>query len=197
LKKRLPTLSLFIANLSTYIPQLLTSLLFIEIGLTFDIEVGVAGQIGTAASTLSTIVVLLMGFLSVKYRYESLLLVGLVILCLSTLGSSLAPSFGILLAVYALTGVSGAMVLPTSQALIGGLFTVEERPTVIGYITVAGATAYAVGLLSAGYIGDWRLAFAFCALPIALCSLLFAKFGIPTTSSRGGKTNYVQGFKVV
>jgi MFS family permease len=128
-----------------YIPMLITSLLIIEIAFSFDIEVGIAGQIFTAQSIASAVVALLLGALSVRYAYKSLLLTGIVFACVAALSCALSPNFGFLLILYSLTGVSLAMVGPMSQSLIGALFSVQERPKVIGYQMAGYAFTYILG----------------------------------------------------
>ena len=51
----LVTLSLFLSAVVTFIPQLITSLLLIEISQSFGIEVGLAGQVRTIAFITSLV----------------------------------------------------------------------------------------------------------------------------------------------
>ena len=66
------------------------ALLLIEIAVFFDIEVGVAGQLGTVASIVGAIMALLLGVLSVKYQHKILLLVGVIALGVAALGCARA-----------------------------------------------------------------------------------------------------------
>lgn len=190
--------SLMVSNLVLWIPQLVASLLLIEIGLSFELPVGVAGQIMTSAFIVSVIMGLLMGVLSVRFRHKSLLIRGLAFLNVASLGCFLAPDFTVLLLFYSLTGVSNAVVTPISNALIGEHFAVEKRPRVIGYVFAGMALSFVVGSPIIALIGDWRSAFSLSALPLALLSLLFAFVGLPSTSgSKPSSQSGLEGFKEV
>lgn len=191
--KKLLIPALFVANSVIFIPQLINNVLLIEIGASFDIEVGLAGQMGSAVSVVSIICALLMGIISVRYSYKTLLFIGLGFLGIAAFGSFLAPSFWILLIMYAFTGISIAMVQPMSHALVGQHFSVATRPHVMGILTVAGATAYLLGSPLLGFIGDWRLAFAIL-LPLILSSVFLVLLGIPTARIRSQSSQkLVQG----
>ena len=198
MRRRLMTSSLILPYLVIYIPQLIIGLLLIEIAFSFDIEVGVAGQLGTTSSIVSAIMALLMGVLSVRYRHKSLLLAGLTVLSISALGCYITPTFGLLLIVFAVTGISFAMVRPMSQALIGSLFSVTERPKVIGYLYGGMALAYVFGPSVINVIDDWRLTFVLFLLPLTIVSLFLALVAVPSTSSSTPSSQrYIQGFRAV
>ncbi|KON26225.1 hypothetical protein AC480_06065 [miscellaneous Crenarchaeota group archaeon SMTZ1-55] len=148
LSRRLTVPSLLLSNYVVAIPQLVISLLIVEIAFSFDVEVGVAGQLGTAQSIVSAAMTLVMGALSVMYGLKSLLLAGIVSACIAAIGCYASPSFVMLLAMISVTGISIALVRPMSQALSGHLFTVQERPKVMGYLMAGGALSYVIGPLS-------------------------------------------------
>ena len=181
-----------------YIPQLIISLLLVEIAGSFDIEIGVAGQLVTIASVVSAVMALLMGALSVRYPHKSLLLVGIAFSIIVSLGSYIAPNFLLLLAMYSLTGISLAMVRPMSQALSGQLFSVAERPKILAYVIAAGALSFTIGTPLINILGDWRIAFLLYMFPLTLISLILAYIGIPLTN-RETRTHprFLQGFHAV
>jgi len=180
------------------IPSLIISLLLIEVAFSFDIEVGVAGQLSTVASIVSAIMALLMGILSVKYQHKSLLIAGLAFLAVSSIGCYITPNFVLMLAVYSVTGISMAMIQPMGQALIGNLFSVEERPKVMGYLMGGMALSYVIGPPIISFLDDWRLTFLVFALPLILFSLFLAFIGVPSTeNSNLSSQRYLQGFKEV
>ena len=159
LSKRLTILSLILPGLVIYIPRLIISLLLIEIAFSFDIEVGVAGQISTVASIVSAVMALLMWVLSVRYRHKSLLIAVVAFLAVASLGCYLTPNFSLLLVIFSLTGISMTMVQPMSTAIIGKLFSVEERPKVISYLMAGMTLSYVIGPPIINVIDDWRITF--------------------------------------
>jgi predicted MFS family arabinose efflux permease len=198
LSRRLTIPSLILPVFATLIPQLILSILLIEIAFSFNIEVGVAGQLRTVASIVSAIMALLMGGLSVRYRHKSLILVGLVCLSIASIGCFITPNFILLLLMFALIGISMAMVQPMSRALIGSLFSVEESPQVMGYLLGGQTLSYVIGPPVISFIDDWRLNFLAFALPLSLFSIFLAIIGVPsTTSSNPSSQRYLQGFKDV
>ena len=89
--------SLVISRAITALPTLVTGLLLIDIGNTFNTPVGISGQIRTASSALSIIFALLMGFLSIKYKHKMLLTTGLIFYGISAITCGIAPNFTIMI----------------------------------------------------------------------------------------------------
>lgn len=131
-KSRLIMPSLFLACFIRFIPMLVTSLLIVEIGLSFDLPVGIASQVRSISNSVSIIVSLLMGFLSVRFNSKSLLLLGVVTHCIVALFCPLTPNFITFAFCYAFAGVGLATLQPQSVALVGHYFSVEERPKKLG-----------------------------------------------------------------
>ena len=146
--------ALFLPNVAVFIPQLVTSLLLVEIAASFGVDVGVVGQLRTGSFITSIVLALLVSALSVRFRLKSLLVAGIATMMVSALGCFLAPSFVLLLSAYALSGMSTAIMRPMTSALVGRLFSVDQRPTVLGYLSVGGSTAYLLGSALMGVIAD-------------------------------------------
>jgi len=193
--------SLVLSNVAVNGHSLLIGLLLVDIGLTFGVPVGVAGQIRTFSYVVSVIVGLLMAVLSVRFRHKSLLLTGLLSLSFSALGCAVAPSFMAMLIFFSIWGVALAMVPPMGLTLTGEHFPQEMRASVIGWITAGAAIAYVVGAPVIGFLaglGGWRLAFLGFVLPVSLGSLLLIAKGVPTTPRRPhaapSLSEYLAGF---
>lgn len=197
LSKKLIIPSLFLSTVVTFIPQLITSLLLIEISESFGIEVGIAGQVRTAAFITSLVLALLMGVLSLRYSHKSLLATGLLLTCLSAIFCFLSPTFVVLLLGYSVSGMSMGIARPMANALVGELFPIDQRPRVISYLTVGGGAAYLLGSLSIGVIGDWRLTFALLVLPLAVLNLGLVVIGMPLVQSQPARSTYVSALKTV
>jgi predicted MFS family arabinose efflux permease len=58
--------SLFLAVLVNWIPNLIIGLLLIEISQTFDVSIGVAGQLNSSSAIVSVIMCVLMGSLRAR-----------------------------------------------------------------------------------------------------------------------------------
>jgi predicted MFS family arabinose efflux permease len=91
------------------ISNMLSGLLLIDIGETFNIAVGVTRQICTFSFVTSIVFALLTGIFSLKYNHKLLLQVGLLAYIISAIGCFLAPNFNAIIASFSLTGVGYAL----------------------------------------------------------------------------------------
>ncbi len=196
--------SLAFLSFASSLPAVLVGLLLVDIGRTFGYPVGVTGQIRTVAMILGTVFALIMGVFSVRFNHKSLLLTGLLLMSISTLGCGLAPIFAIMFVSYSMQGVGASMTGPMSYALVGEYFSRERRGGAIGWIVAAAALAYVIGSPVAGAVSGlwgWRMAFLGFVLPVLLLSLLLALKGLPSVSSshqpKASIRDYSEGFKGV
>ena len=134
-------LSLILSRGITNLPSLVVSLLLVDIATSFDVQVGVAGQIRTTSGILSIIFALLMGVLSMRYSHKWLLAWGLILYIVSAVTSYFSTSLLMLLVFFALSGVATSMVTPMINTLIGRLVPPGKRVDVMGW-TVAGLSSY-------------------------------------------------------
>ena len=195
--------SLVISYFATGPLALSVALFLIDIGNTFNVPVGVMGQINTPYSVVAFIFALFMGILSIRFKHKPLLLIGLLLISISALGCLLAPDFTVMLVSYSLSGLGWAMVSPMSVTLIGEHFPLEKRASAIGWIVAGGALSYVIAPVIAliGGFGGWRFTLIGFVIPIILVSFLLALVGLPSTSRShqpelNGKM-YVRSFKEV
>jgi predicted MFS family arabinose efflux permease len=197
--------SLVFSRFATMPPGILTGLLLIDIGNTFGLAVGITGQVSTAASIVGVLSALLIGALSLRYKPKSLLIVGLSLLAASTAGCVLAPSFPVLFAVYALTGMAGSLVGPMAFTLVAEHFLPEQRTNAISWIIAGMSGAHLIGSPIIGYMSGfvgWRGSFLWFVLPVSLLGLFLAVRFIPSgqrevSGERGGGPGIMEGFRGV
>ena len=197
--------SLVLSRFATVPPGVLTGLLLIDIGESFGQAVGVAGQIRTAANLVGVASALLISALSLRFKPKSLLIWGLAILVASTAGCALAPSFSVLLTVYALTGMAGSFVGPMALTLVAEYFPPEQRANAVSWIIVGMSGSHLIGAPIIGYISGfvgWRGSFLWFVLPVALIGLFLAVRFVPsgqqsTVGGRGSGTGLKEGFRAV
>ena len=94
---------------------------------------------------------------------------------------ALAPSMGVLIAARALQGVAGALLTPSSLAVIVAAFPRKERGAAIGSWTAWGGIAAIVGPLAGGWIVDqisWRWIFAL-NVPLVAATLVLIFAAVP------------------
>src|SRR5438046_1577507 len=101
-----------------------------------------------------------------------------------------APSIGWLIAARAAQGAAGALVTPSSLAIIVAAFPPKERGPAIGSWTAWGGIAAIVGPLAGGWIVDqvsWRWIFAL-NVPLVLAALALILTAAPRAERLSGRT---------
>jgi EmrB/QacA subfamily drug resistance transporter len=91
---------------------------------------------------------------------------------------AIAPSGGFLIAVRALQGVAGALLVPSTLALIMDTFPEQERAAAIGTWTAYTGVATVVGPLGGGVLvqaASWRWIFAINVVPVVITLLLLRR----------------------
>ena len=154
----------------TQLPTAVVSLLLVDIALSFNVEVGVAGQVSTAAGIMSILFGLVMGALSVRFKHKSLLFTGILLFVLVAVAAYFSTSVSMLIAVYAFVGVANALVMPMVSTIIGEFVSPDRRASVIG-MTVGGMfLIYLVGMLSVGLISNigWRMVMVIVVVPVGV-----------------------------
>jgi DHA1 family inner membrane transport protein len=194
--------SIVLSQFSSMTPSILTGLLLIEIASTFNVNVGVAAQMNTMASTISMIFAIVLGILSVKMQAKTLMSIGLGLQIASVIGCVISPSLQMLILSYSLTGFASAIISPMSLTLIGENLNLEERGKAIGWIITGAALSYVIGapiINTISDIGGWRLPFLGYVAPAAAMSLVLIWISIPfkERSNPGHTSGYFSGFQVV
>jgi EmrB/QacA subfamily drug resistance transporter len=104
----------------------------------------------------------------------------------ASLACALSPTIGVLVAMRALQGVAGALLVPSSLAVIVNTFPQDERGAAIGSWTAWGAIAGVLGPLAGGEllaIGSWRWLFVI-NIPLAAACVTLILFVVPRAAPR-------------
>jgi DHA1 family inner membrane transport protein len=187
-------LALFAAIFGMQMPSAVLSLFLIDIAASFNVPVGIGGQIGTAAFIVTVVTAAFTGILTSRYPHKTLLLVSVGALSLGALGSIMAPNFQVVLATYTLTGISVGLTGALTMSLIGRYFSVAERPKTTSYIVIAFMLPSLVVAPLLGALGDWRLGFG--SVFVLACIVAFTIFaGLPHDDAVSGRT--LEGYTAV
>ncbi|MFF2085354.1 MFS transporter [Nocardia sp. NPDC058176] len=135
---------------------------------------------------------LLTGRLSDLYGARKLFLIGLVVFGATSLLAALAPSGGLLIAARFLQGIGGAMILPTSLALVNAAFTGKARGQAFAIWGSTIGAAAAVGPLLGGWLADfsWRWAFGVNIPAVALIMVAVLIY-LPASPSSVGRVDWL------
>ncbi len=125
--------------------------------------------------------ILVAGSLSDAFGRIRILRIGLVVFGIASVAIALAPDPLTLILLRAVQGVGGALLVPSSLALITAHFAGAARSRAIGVWTGATTVATLVGPVLGGVFVDllsWRWVFVINALPIAVTLILLARGGL-------------------
>ena len=169
----------------TQLPSAVVGLLLVEIALSYNVQIGVAGQINTAAGIFSILFGLAMGVLSVKYQHKSLLFTGIILYIFFAVSSYFSNSLTVLIAVYSLVGIANALVLPMVNTLIGELVSPERRTSVIGWTVGGMSLIYFIGVLSAGFLSNlgWKMTMVLVVVPVGVLTCIMCRNYVPSQNN--------------
>lgn len=125
--------------------------------------------------------ILIAGSLSDLFGRKKILAYGLVGFGVASLLCAIAPNGTILIISRALQGAAGALLVPSSLALIISYFKGADQGKAIGTWTAWTGVAFVIGPLVGGALvdfGSWRYIFAINILPIAITLFLLSKLNI-------------------
>ena len=128
---------------------------------------------------------LIAGSLSDLFGRQRMLNFGLIGFGLTSLLCAIAPTPEFLITSRILQGVAGAILVPSSLALIISAFSGQSRSKAIGSWTAWTGIAFIIGPLVGGLLvdaGSWRWIFAINALPVIITLWLLSQ--IKTTESK-------------
>ncbi|HTZ88121.1 MAG TPA: MFS transporter [Solirubrobacteraceae bacterium] len=154
---------------------------------------GLAAQQWVVNGYLLTLgsLILVGGSLGDLYGERRVFAIGVAGFGLASLACGLSPTIGVLVGARALQGIAGALLVPSSLAVIVNTFPAEERGGAIGTWTAWGGIAGVLGPLAGGEllaIASWRWIFVINVPLAAVCVwLILAVIPPLPTRNRGGR----------
>jgi EmrB/QacA subfamily drug resistance transporter len=151
-----------------------------------DLGGGLTGQQWVANAYLLALgsLILIGGSLGDIYGERRVFASGIAAFGILSLACALAPTIEVLIAARALQGAAGALVTPSSLAIIVGAFAPSERGAAVGSWTAWGGIAAIVGPLAGGAIVDrasWRWIFAL-NVPLVVATLALIFLAVPRST---------------
>jgi EmrB/QacA subfamily drug resistance transporter len=148
--------------------------------ITRDLGGGLVTQQWVVDAYLITLgsVILLAGSLSDAFGRKRVLFWGLIGFGVTSLLCAIAPTAVVLIIARGLQGIAGALLVPSSLALITSTFSGAAQAKAIGTWTAWTSAGFLVGPLLGGLLVDhlnWRYVFGINVLPIAVTLVLLAR----------------------
>ena len=173
-------LVLIIAILSSFVAFLDSSVINVALpAISKELGGGLSTQQWVVDAYLITLgsLILLAGSLSDVFGRIVVLRTGLIAFGAASLAIAIAPTVEVVVVLRAVQGIAGALLVPSSLALIIATFRDAAQSTAIGQWTAWTSAAFLAGPLVGGLFVDylsWRLVFAINVLPIAITLVLLA-----------------------
>lgn len=154
-----------------------------------DLGASLAGQQWVVEAYLLMLasLVLVGGSLGDLYGRRRIFAIGVAGFGAASLVCAIAPSIGVLIAARALQGAFGALLVPSSLAIITTVYGPGERAAAIGSWTAGTSAAIAVGPPLGGFLVDalsWRVIFAM-NVPLVLACLWLIVRAVPESPGDG------------
>ncbi|MDB5168670.1 MAG: transporter [Candidatus Saccharibacteria bacterium] len=178
-------LALVISILASFVAFLDGSVVNVALpAISRELHGGLVTQQWVADGYLITLgsLILLAGSLSDLFGRKRILSAGLIGFGVTSLLCALAPNSAVLIVARGLQGAAGALLVPSSLAVIISVFNGAEQGKAIGTWTAWTGIAFIFGPLLGGFLVDWaswRLIFAINIVPIAICLWLMKKLETP------------------
>jgi EmrB/QacA subfamily drug resistance transporter len=188
--KREQKLVLVISILASFVAFLDSSIINVALpAIVKDLGGGLASQQWIVDAYLITLgsLILLAGSLSDLFGRKKILMAGLVGFGVASLLCAVAPNSLFLIIARGLQGIAGALIVPSSLALIMSTFDGEAKGKAIGTWTGWTGISFIIGPLLGGLLvdsGSWRLIFAINILPIAITLWLMRSLAREASKSK-------------
>ena len=140
----------------------------------------------TAYLLTSTVTVPIYGKLSDVYGRRPMLLIGVTLFLAGSALSGLSQSMGQLIAFRGVQGLGAGALFPISLAIIGDLFSPQERGRYQGLFGAVFGLSFIVGPFLGGFLTDhasWRWVF-YVNLPVGILSLVVIAITLPNLAGR-------------
>jgi EmrB/QacA subfamily drug resistance transporter len=148
-----------------------------------DLGGGLAGQQWVSNAYLLALgsLILVGGSLGDLYGERRVFSIGVGGFGVVSLLCAISPTIGFLIACRAIQGAFGALLMPSSLAVIVSAFSPAERGGAIGSWTAWSGIATVIGPLAGGWLVDavsWRLIFA-VNIPFVIATLMLVRIAVP------------------
>jgi predicted MFS family arabinose efflux permease len=196
--------ALLIAVFAAAVIDVVIPITIVDIAKTFSILPGTVAQLDSIIAIASVATAMLLAVFGARFRYKSLVMMGILFIAFCAIGFFLAPTFPAVQLIVPLNGIGSVMIVVAAQTFIGNCYPLDKKARAIGWVAAAGTLANAVGSPIIGFmtgIGGWRSVLLWFILPTALASLIFVflvfPYNLPKPLLNAKKEPFMRGFKQI
>ncbi len=196
-------ISVFLANLTIFTTSYFQNIVLKDVAKTFNVSVGTMSQLSTISYLTGIIIGLVLGFLAVRFKHKSLLLLGIASYSVGTLVYFFAPNFATVLFSPVFDGIGSGMVSTMIFTLIGEVLPLQKRGWIIGLVVSSQFIASLVMAPVTGMIAPtagWHSVLLWFIFPLSLFTMLLCFFAIPSKPNieqSFTKPEYLKAFKQI
>jgi DHA1 family multidrug resistance protein-like MFS transporter len=202
--KMILVMVLLVAVFAAAIVDVVIPINIVDIAKSFNILPGTVSQLDSIIAIAAVITALLLGAFGSRFKYKSVLMVGIMFIAAYSIGLFLAPSFQIVQLISPLNGIGSVLIVVTAQTFVGYSYPLDKKAKAIGWIAAAGTLANTIASPIVGFmtgIGGWRSVFMWFMLPTAVVSLILMflvfPFNLPEKKLNAKKEPFMTGFKQI
>lgn len=183
--------------------MLASSLAFIDGSVTNVALPAIGNDLGASAADLPWVInayllplsalLLLGGAAGDHFGRRRMLIIGILVFAVASVGCAFAPNLAVLLGSRAMQGIGAAVLMPNSLGILGSSFEGEARGRAVGTWAAAGAIASAVGPPLGGWLVDtvgWRAIF-YLNLPVAAAAIAVAWLFVDESAEGGQSLDWI------
>ena len=189
--------ALFVTILSSFLTTFMASSINMAlptIGKEFAIDAVMLSWVATANLLASAIFLVPFGKIADIYGRKKIYAIGIIVYCISSLVSAIAPNEIILIVARVFQGIGGAMIFGTAVAILTSVFPANERGKALGYNLAATYFGLSSGPVIGGILTHqlgWRSVFFACALfSFIVIIFVFWKLKAEWAEAKGEKFDF-------
>src|SRR4030066_598680 len=137
--KMLFVVALLVAVFAAAVIDVVIPITIVDIAETFSVLPGTVAQLDSFIAIASVVTALLLAGFGARFRYKSLVIIGLLFIAACAIGLFLAPTFPLAQLIVPLNGIGSVMIVVTAQTFIGNSYPLDKKAKAIGWGAGAGA----------------------------------------------------------
>src|SRR4030066_536884 len=135
--KMLFVVALLVAVFAAAVIDVVIPITIVDIAETFSVLPGTVAQLDSFIAISAVVTALLLAGFGPRFRYKTLVMIGILFIAVCAIGLFLAPTFPITQLIVLLNGIGSVLIVVTSQTFIGNSYPLGRKAKAIGWVAAA------------------------------------------------------------